>query len=193
VRLLRRRELIAGGVAALGSATALAGVSAADVLGDAHGDREVLARLLAMEQAIAFSYEHVLAAGVLSATSRAIAAGFLPHEREHVRLLSGELAARGGATPPGPASSAAAEHALAALGVSGGLGSSADAVHYLIALETLAEGAYYESMARLIDRRLMRLAAEIMSAEAQHWSGLSQVLHSGDVYSAVPQPVVTGG
>jgi Ferritin-like domain len=113
--------------------------------------------------------------------AQAVAAEFPAHEREHVRVLSSELERRGG-TPPAPPARQPASPS-----------NSPDAVRHLISLETLAEAAYYGSMARLSDPGLMRLAAELMCCEAQHWSALSELLHSGDVYSAVPTATITGG
>ena len=187
--MLRRREVIAGGLGALGAMATLPALGAANVLGSARRDPDVLARLTEIEQAIAFGYQQVLSAGVLSAAAQPVAAGFLPHEQEHLRILSAEVIRLGGAPP----AQADAGRALAAFGLSGAPRNSPAAVHHLIALETLAEQAYYSSMARLADPRLARLAAEIMACEAQHWTLLSGLLHSGDVYSAVPQPSVTGG
>jgi hypothetical protein len=187
--MLSRREVIAGGLGALGGAAALPALSAAGVLGTAQRDPDLLVRLIEIEQAIALGYDQVVSVGVLSPASQPVAAGFLPHEREHVRILSGELA-KLGVTPPPEANAA---RSLAALGLSGAPRSSPAAVHHLIALETLAERAYYASMARLSDPRLARLAAEIMACEAQHWTTLSGLLHSGDVYSGVPESSVVGG
>jgi hypothetical protein len=72
------------------------------------------------------------------------------------------------------------------------LSSEDDAVRYLIGVETLAEGAYFSAMSRLSDQRLLVLAAQIMSCEAQHWTALSGILHAGDIYRGVPYPVVLG-
>jgi hypothetical protein len=182
--LLRRRELIAGSVVAL----ALPEVSAANVLGSASSDNQLLARLIEIEQAIVFGYRRVLSSAVLSRASAPVAAGFLPHEQEHVRLLSAQLSRRGGSPTP-----AAAERTLRTLGLLARPHDSPDAVRYLISLETLAENAYYNALARLTDPALLRLTVEIMACEAQHWTGLSGLLHAGDVYSAVPQPTVSGG
>ena len=188
MQLMRRRELIASGAAVLAGAAALPEEAAADVLGSVSGDSQVLARLVEIEAAVVSGYRRVLGAGVLSASARGLAVDFLQHERAHVRTLSAELAKLGGSAPA-PATTATLEK----LGVSGGVGSSADALHYLIALETLTESAYYSAVGRLSDPRLVRLAGQIMGCEAQHWTALSGLLHAGDVYTGVPQPVVTGG
>ena len=186
--MLRRRELIAGGLGALGAIVSLPETSAADLLAPAHGDREVLFQLCEIEQAIALGYERVLSAHVLATAAEPVAAGFLPHEREHVHVLSAALA-RLGVTPP---SEAGAARSLAALGLLSTPRSSPDALHYLIALETVAEKIYYRSFVELSAPGAARLAAEIMACEAQHWTALSGLLHSGDVYSGVPQSTVIG-
>ena len=43
----------------------------------------------------------------------------------------------------------------------------------LVDLESVAEGAYYTPLKDLTDRRLVRLSAQIMSCEAQHWTVVS--------------------
>ena len=62
----------------------------------------------------------------------------------------------------------------------------------LIDVETVAESAYLEAIAKLGDARLLRISAEIMGAEAQHWTALSSVRHHGDVMMSVPYPFVGG-
>ena len=42
------------------------------------------------------------------------------------------------------------------------------------------------------DPHLLRLSAEIMGAEAQHWTALSSMRHHGDVKMSVPYPFVGG-
>jgi rubrerythrin len=184
VQLLRRRELIATAGVALGGAAALPAGGAADVLGLASNDRQLLTRLVEIEQLVVSGYRRVLGAGVLSPAARRAASQFIAHERAHVRKLSAQLLKLGGATTTGST--------LTKLGVSGSLDNSHDAVRYLIALETLTESAYYGAIARLSDPRLLRLVGEIMACEAQHWTAFSGLLQAGDVYAGVPQPVVTG-
>jgi hypothetical protein len=137
-----------------------------------------------IEQLVVSGYLRVLDAGVLSPAGRIIASRFVEHERAHVRVLSAEL---GGPPRRAPRTT------LSELGVSGSIDNSPAGVHYLIALESLTESAYYAAIARLTNPRLLRLAGELMACEAQHWTSLSGLLHSGDVYAGVPQPVVTGG
>jgi Ferritin-like domain len=191
-----RRELIlrgaaAAGVAALGAGAVVPEASASSPA----GDDDELQSLAAVEQLSAFAYAHVLAAASLSAASASRLRTFLAHEREHLRLLSDALVRAGMAPPRAPADIEAANRQLSALHVPGSLQqvrSEDDALHYMIGVETLAEGAYYSAMSRLSDDSLLVLAAQVMSCEAQHWTGLSDLLHAGDVYRSVPYPVVLG-
>lgn len=165
------------------------------LIGPASGDAAELHGLIAIERLIVFAYEHILGAASLSPPGATALRVFLGHERDHVRLLSDALERRGGAPPPPPAGLEAAARRLSELRVPGSLPaarSEDDALRYLIGVETLAEGAYYASSARLSDAGLLVLAAEAMGCEAQHWTALSGLLHAGDVYRAVPYPVVLG-
>ncbi len=204
-----RRQLIVRGAAAAGlagvgvGAAGLAGVGAATNASVAQAsatppprdDGEELQSLAGIEQLAAFAYGHLLQTGSLSAGTAGSLRTFLAHEREHVRLLSGALDRLGKPAPPAPSDVDTAGRALAKLQVPGRLQdvkSEQDALRYLIGVETLGEGAYYSAMSRLSDERLLALAAQVMSCEAQHWTALSGLLHAGDVYRAVPYPVVLG-
>jgi hypothetical protein len=196
--LRTRRELIAGGAAGaavMGAGLAPSAAIADDPLASTHGDIDVLERLVAIEQLSAFAYEHLLrSAGLSQATARLVGT-FLSHERAHVRILSSALAGRGAAAPPAPTDLRAASRQLAKLGVVGSLSDSRGdtvSVRYLIGVETLAEGAYYSAMSKLSNATLLAQAAQIMSCEAQHWTGLSGLQHAGDVFRGVPYPTVTG-
>jgi Ferritin-like domain len=190
-----RRELILrGAVAGLGGA-GVAARSPTALAATPAGDAGELRSLVIVEQLIAFTYGHVLEMAALSPPAASSLRSFLAHEREHVRLLSAALVRLGEAPPAPPSDVEAASRELARLNVPGSLQavkSQDDALHYLIGVETLAEGAYYSSMSRLSDQRALVLAAQVMSCEAQHWTALSGLLHAGDVYRAVPYPVVLG-
>ena len=88
-----RRDLIRTGI--VGAAAAVAGGAAlrdaslaeADIFGDAHGDAAVLERIVAIEQLIAFAYDHVISRIPLSPKAAALVRSFASQEREHVRLL----------------------------------------------------------------------------------------------------------
>ena len=62
----------------------------------------------------------------------------------------------------------------------------------LVDVETVAEDAYFVAIGKLRDPGLMRLSAQIMGCEAQHWTLLSAARHHGDVMMTVPYPFVGG-
>lgn len=196
-----RRDLIRTGI--VGSAAAVAGAvtlgasapARADVLGDAHGDAALLERIVSIEQLIAFAYDHVRARIQLTAEAAATMRRFASQEHEHVRLLSSALRDRGHTPPPAPTDVASVSRQLTALHGSGSLTSfsrQVGALEYLIGIETVAENAYYSATSRLADPGLVGLAAGILGCEAQHWSGLEQLLHPGDVMQFVPYSTVHG-
>jgi hypothetical protein len=196
--LRTRRELIGSG--AVGAAVLRAGLAppaaiAADPLDDAHGDTEILRRLVAIEQLIEFAYAHVLQSAGLSRATARVLSTFRSHEQAHVLILSRALAVRGAAAPVSPTDLKLASRQLAKLGAGGSLRDSRGdtvSVRYLIGVETIAEGAYYSAMSKLSSAALLDLAARIMSCEAQHWTALSGLEHAGDVFMAVPYPTVVG-
>ena len=53
-------------------------------------------------------------------------------------------------------------------------------------LETAAEVVYYRAIERLANPSLLERATQILGCEAQHWSGLSLLLHYHDPGLAVP-------
>ena len=62
----------------------------------------------------------------------------------------------------------------------------------LVDLESLAEGAYYTPLKDLTNPRLVRLTAQIMSCEAQHWTVVSGLRNPGQYVKAIPWPYVWG-
>jgi hypothetical protein len=194
-----RRELIRGGLVA-GAATVGGGLSAAAAGASTaarppESNRELIGKLVVVEQLIVFAYEHVLASASLSAAGSTMVRSFLGQEREHVKLLAEAFARLGGTPPAPPTDLGLVSHTLASLNVGGSLehiGGETDAVRYLIGVETLAEGSYYSTIGRLTDAGLLDLTCQTMACEAQHWTALSGSLHAGDVYRAVPYPVVLG-
>jgi hypothetical protein len=191
-----RRELILRGATVAGLAGFGGGAAANEAdAAAAGGDRAELQSLVVVEQLSAFAYAQIVGEPNLLGGSSAQLRSFLAQEREHVQRLSAALSGLGGTVPPAPGDVASASRQLAALHVPGSLKSLSkgdDAVRYLIGVETLAEGAYFSAMSRLSDQRLLVLAAQIMSCEAQHWTALSGILHAGDIYRGVPYPVVLG-
>lgn len=196
-----RRELIRTGIvgtvaaAAGGAVLEKAAPAVADVLGDAHGDAALLGRIVAIEQLIAFAYDHVIAKIQLSAKAAATVRMFASQEGEHVRLLSRALHDLGHAPPPAPTDAASVSRQLTALHGSGSLTSfvhQVGALEYLIGIETVAESVFYSATSRLTDPSLVALAAGILGCEAQHWASLEELLHPGDVTQSVPYSTVHG-
>jgi ferritin-like protein len=196
-----RRALLRTGI--VGTVAAAAGGAllrdpvgaAADILGDARGDAALLERIVAIEQLIAFAYDHVIANIQLSPAAAKAVRTFASQEHEHVRLLSSALRDRGHTPPPPPTSAASVSRQLTALHGSGSLTSfrrQVGAIEYLIGIETVAEGVYYSAISRLSDRNLVELASGILGCEAQHWTILEQFLHPGDVLQIDPYSTVHG-
>jgi ferritin-like protein len=190
-----RRDLLygalAGGGATLGLALSpeAARADPTELLRGATSDGELVSRLLGFEQLEEFAYRHIEQSSVLPARARVTVTRFLGHERRHAELLAAAVARHGATAPTPPASLAAADRELAALGVSGSLDRVRDessAIRLLIGVETAAEEVYYGSIERFSSTTLLALAPAILGCEAQHWTGLSALLHLGDPGIGVP-------
>jgi hypothetical protein len=95
----------------------------------------------------------------------------------------------------GPLSLKAASDALGKHQVSGSLTelhTEHDCVKLLVDLESVAEGVHYTALKDLRDARLIRLSAQIMACEAQHWTVLSGLRNPGQYVKAIPWPYVYG-
>lgn len=192
---LTRRELVARGLAVGAAASGGAEVQAAGAAQHPAGDAAVLRETLALELLLVFVYRGVLGSATLTSRQARIVRELLAHEQAHARALTGELKQIGQNPPRGPASVAAADAELAARGVSGGLAnlnSQRDSLRLLLGAEGAAEGVYYRALTRLSAPEHIQLAAEIMAAEAQHATILSQLLRPGDIDMAVPNAFVQG-
>jgi hypothetical protein len=184
------RGLLAGGAAAglglaIGDGEALAAI---EPLRGANTDREVLLRLMEFEQLEIFAYGHIERTSVLSAQARTTVSHFLSQEHHHAALLSVLLKKRGMSLPSPPSSVTDADRRLAALLVARRLNEAHHelaAMHLLIGVETVAETIYHLAIEKLTGA-LPELAARILGCEAQHWTGLSSVLHDGNPVLAVP-------
>ena len=191
------RTGIVGAIAAAAGGAALPdpAIADGDVLAGAHGDAQLLERIVTIEQLIVFAYDHVIANVALSPAAAAAVRDFAAHEREHVQLLSKALDDLGHAPPPAPTDVDSVSRQLAALHGSGSLTSfkrQVGALEYLIGVETVAENAYFSASSKLSDPRLGVLAAGILGCEAQHWSTLELLLHPGEVLQAAPYSTVHG-
>ena len=115
----------------------------------------------------------------------------------HVAVLSRELQNLGVSAPPSlaAASTSSLDTILATKQVAeriAAIDSNADALRVLIRLEEVAEGAYYHAIPQLSDPRLVEQSAQIMAAEAQHRTVLSEAMAPGDLQKAVPVAFVQG-
>jgi hypothetical protein len=184
------RGVIAGGAAAsLGLAVGEGEARAAIApLQGAQTDGQVLRRLMEFEQLEIFAYGHIDRTSVLSAQARTTVSRFLAQEHRHAVLLSAQLNKRGVALPSPPSSVSEADRRLATLLVARRLDQAhreSAAMHLLIGIETVAETIYHLAIEKLTGA-LPVLAAQILGCEAQHWTGLSSVLHDGNPVLAVP-------
>ncbi len=195
-RQVSRRELVVGGIATGGlGALACEGLAAAKAATPIETDASVLRSTLAVELLVVFAYEHMLAGGTLSAAGEQAARRILGHEQAHVRRLTVELSRLGATPPPTPTSVAEADRQLAARRSSGRLADlhgELESLRLLYDIESIAVGTYYEALPKLGDPRLLRTAAAIMGAEAQHATVVGGLLHPGDVRRVVPVASVTG-
>jgi len=188
-----RRELVASaGTIAIAGAL---GAEIAAARAAAPGDAVVLERTLKIEHLVVTAYRTALASRRLQAAVASRVEQMLRQELEHVALLEHALRRLGASAPPAPADLAASERALAAhhVGASlAGLDTQKQCLKLLIDIETLAEDAYFQAVGKLKDPALVRMSAQIMGCEAQHWTVLSAARHHGDVKLAVPYPFVGG-
>jgi hypothetical protein len=186
---------VAATAAATLAATASSLADAPGAVAAPVGDAAVLTSLLRVEQVVVFAYERALADGLLSASVQGTVGSFLAHERAHVRALSASLLDLGGVVPSAPTSSAAFDSELRQLRVNRSpaeLRNERQHLRFLIHLETVSARHYRYAIARLSDDRLLTTAAEVMANEAQHATGLRELLSPGNVKRAVPGAFVAG-
>jgi ferritin-like protein len=62
----------------------------------------------------------------------------------------------------------------------------------VVEIESLAQFTYFTAVGQLRDPRLVRLAAEILASESQHWTLLAALVHKGRPEASVPHPFVRG-
>lgn len=195
-----RRELAAGALAATGAAAGAAAFTGAADPAAAAIPRmttpEWLANALVIERLMVLAYQRVLASATITPTLERMLNEFLGHELEHVSAIAAQLSALGQAAPTGPLDLASAEALLSKHGVTGSLAhlppTEGDRLVLLVDLESVAEGAYFNQLRDVTSPTLIRLSAQIMSCEAQHWTVLMQILNPGQIVKAVPWPFVLG-
>lgn len=189
-----RRELMIGAVAAAGAGAALApGAALADT--PAPSDAQLLTDSLAVERVMVLAYRRVLASGLLTPALQRAIAPHLGHEVAHVEALAAQLSALGAPAPTGAvdlqtaATTMAQHHVPASLT---DLHTQSDCLKLLVDLESAAEGVHFTALKDLRRAELMRLSAQIMACEAQHWTVLSGLRNPGQYVKAVPWPYVYG-
>jgi rubrerythrin len=186
---VRRRDLLGGALAgiAAGPLGAPDLASAAEPVG--------VHAALQLELLIVFVYRRLLDIGTLASSTAKLAATVLGHEQTHVEVLSALARRLGQPVPAPPATVAQADRQLSRHNASGRLAavrSEGDALRLLYDVESIAIGTYYEALHTLTDPVVIRSAAEIMAAEAQHASALGGVLHPGKWVRVDPVASVEG-
>jgi rubrerythrin len=203
-RRIDRRSLLRGAVATAG-AGAVGGLAGGGLPGEgvapaaparpSDADAATLRSALEVELLVAFVYRRLLTGGTLGPAARALATAVLEHELVHVRTLSTALERLGRSLPGPPVTVAEADRQLSAHHSSGSLAAvhrEIGALDLLYDVEAISIGAYSEALKRLNDPVLMRLAVEIMGAEAQHASAIGGLLHPGKWDRVVPVGSVEG-
>ncbi len=191
---LSRRELVSWGFGGGACATLRAVPALADA--SAPSTPDTLSALLSVELLAVFAYAHVSPHPELTPTVASVTAKFLAHEQLHVQLLTDELAKLGVAPPTGPSTAAAADALLNAHGGSGSfsaLHNQRDCLKILQQVESVLEGGYFRAIRNEVSEPLLiHTIAEIMAAEAQHWTALTGLRHPGIIERAVPSAFVEG-
>jgi ferritin-like protein len=156
---------------------------------------ELLGKALEVERLLVLAYERVFASGALSPGIQRAIMPHLAHEHAHLSAVAAELTRLGAPAPTGPMSLKEASDALSQHDISDSLTdlhTQNACLKLLVDLESVAEGAYYTPLKDLTDPRLVRLSAQIMSCEAQHWTVVSGLRNPGQYVKAIPWPYVWG-
>jgi hypothetical protein len=158
-------------------------------------DSEVLGKVLLVERLVVLAYRQVLASGTLAAGENAVLEQFLAQELEHVATLAARLEALGAAADTAPLDVKTGDALLGKHYISGSVTdvhTRKDCFRLLIDLESVAEGAYFTALKTLGTAELVRMSAQAMGCEAQHWTVLSGLRNPGIYVKSVPWPFVTG-
>jgi len=189
-----RRQLVAGALsAAAGGFVIDSGTALADAT--VPSDSDTLTKVLEAERLIVLGYRQVLASGALASGDAAVLEPFLAQELEHVSTLAERLSGLGATPDTAPLDVKDASALLAKYHVPGSLTelhSPADCLRLLVNLESVGEGAYFTALKTLGHADLVRLSAQAMACEAQHWTVISGLRNPGIYVKSVPWPFVTG-
>jgi hypothetical protein len=189
--------LAAGAGAAAAFAAAFGAASRASAVADTPppSDAELLSKALEVERLMVLAYERVFASGALSRGVQRAITVHLQHERSHAASVAAQLGRFGVAVSSTELSLKAASDLMAKHQVSGSLTelhTEHDCLKLLVDLESVAEGVHYTALKDLRRPALIRLSAQIMACEAQHWTVLSGLRNPGEYVKAVPWPYVFG-
>jgi hypothetical protein len=190
-----RRELMGSAMLAAASGCALSGAVAADAAAVPITDANLLQRALGVEHLVVIAYRRVLSSGTLTPGLAGKVHSILGQELQHVAMLEHALGRLGASPSPPPQDLPAAQRALSSHHVGASLmdlHTQNQCLKLLVDVETVAEDAYFVAIGKLRDAGLLRMSAQIMGCEAQHWTVLSAVRHHGDVMISVPYPFVGG-
>jgi bacterioferritin (cytochrome b1) len=194
-RGLSRRELAVRGIATGGVGVAALRAVAAIADMPAPSANDLLRAAMSSELLAVFAYTRVSVHPGLTPTVARVTADFLAHERQHAQVLADELTQLGLAPPVAPSTADAADAQLSAHGGTmsfSELHDQRDCLKILQQVESVLEGAYFRAVTRVGDPAVLRTIAEIMAAEAQHWTALTGLRHPGQIDRAVPYAFVEG-
>jgi hypothetical protein len=195
-----RRQLLAGGFGAAAGLAVIAPVAAPADSGNQLEsklppkvqDGRTLQGLLKVELLLQYGYQHALSSGYLKHDGQELAQAQLADEQAHVAALQAHLRARNlspsaleeKSREPLPYDQVNALFKAAT--------HEKDQLQVVVQIENLAQSYYFRAAGGFHDRQLVRLAAEILACEAQHWTMLVDLLHKGNATRAVPNPTVRG-
>lgn len=197
-----RRQLLFGGVgAAAGLSAALPALAQADSGDQSESklppkvqDAGILQGLLDAEHLLMYGYEHALGTGFLGHDARELCLLQLAHEEAHVARLHSVLDSLHVRRPPSTKDQS--DHYQSLRQAVDKLFSLAQderaALQVIVQVENVGQSGYFVAAGTFHDRKLIRLAAEVLACEAQHWTMLVDLLHRGDATQAVPHPTVRG-
>jgi hypothetical protein len=164
-----RRELLRRG-AGLGGVAVAAGAipllwSVRTAFADSSTDVPLMQNAITLELSTVIAYDTVIDAAALSPALRTVLRAFRAHEQVHADTLTTALTDLGGAAPPPPKGVGAVDRFAKGLGA---VRSQADALSFLVELETAAVAAYFDAAGKLGEARLLQTSATIMANHGQH-------------------------
>ena len=180
-----RRELLRRGLGWGGAAFAAASIpllwSVRHAFAQDDTDGSILASAITLERVTVIAYDSVLDRGDLTPGTREVLAGFRAHEQQHADVLTTALTDLGGTPPAPPKGVADVDDVAEGLGA---VRNQADAIRFLISLETAAVAAYFDAHAKLGEARLLQTGASIMANEGQHLAVLRSIARQNPIPNA---------